>query len=463
MVFGSKSPAKAGAKGPPARMEDVSALISKKNYARAIEVIREQLKTNGRDPRLRLQLSDVLVMAGKGPQAIVILDPLADEFARDGFAAKAISVLKKIQKIDPNRRDVDNRLASLIEEKQRVAVVYMPAPSAGGMELGMEEIGMELPMDSTLDSARDPGPPLPEIAAEPRAGFEIEPEFEPESEPAIEPEIEPEPPTEPVSAAARAAALERARGARVERPADEVPAFDFGDEAALASAEDPLPLGLDLPAPVEDRDLFLDDGEVDTIEPEVEAEPELAAVTVEPELEPTGPPMSQNAFADELMSVIDEAFSGLAMSGEGEPALEGMPQDTGAGNQIVVSPLFRHFSVDEMVAVIQGLKLLSFGRGKVIIKQGDKGDSLYMLTAGSVRAFMKKDGKQQKVGDLDEGAFFGEVSILTGKPRSATIVALTDCELLELDRPTLDGIAEKHPHVWDVLEEFGRERASRQP
>ena len=84
-----------------------------------------------------------------------------------------------------------------------------------------------------------------------------------------------------------------------------------------------------------------------------------------------------------------------------------------------------------------------------------------MLTAGRVRAFRKdrQTGKQVQIGDLEEGAFFGEMSILTGQPRMASIVALNSCELLELDRPTLDGITKTHPHVWDVLREFAEQRS----
>jgi CRP-like cAMP-binding protein len=85
-----------------------------------------------------------------------------------------------------------------------------------------------------------------------------------------------------------------------------------------------------------------------------------------------------------------------------------------------------------------------------------------MLTSGRVRAF-KKDaasGKQNPLGDLKEGAFFGEMSILTGQPRMASVVALSRCELLELDRPTLDGITKAHPHVWNVLREFAEKRAA---
>src|SRR5712664_3196974 len=145
----------------PGKGEDVGALIAKKNYTRAIEVIRQQLQTQRNDPRLRLQLADVLVSAGKGREAVTILLPLADEFAKEGFAAKAISVLKKIQKLDPGRRDIDSRLANLIQEKQKQAVVIAPAAPSGGFELGMEEIGFEPPPRSAEPEAIPVAPPPP--------------------------------------------------------------------------------------------------------------------------------------------------------------------------------------------------------------------------------------------------------------------------------------------------------------
>jgi CRP-like cAMP-binding protein len=126
----------------------------------------------------------------------------------------------------------------------------------------------------------------------------------------------------------------------------------------------------------------------------------------------------------------------------------------------VVSPLFRHFSVDEMVAVIAGLHLLTFQRGQVILREGEPGHSLFMLSSGKVKAFRKgAGGKQLPIAVLEEGAFFGEGSILTGRPRTASIVALEECELLELDRATLDSIVAQHPHVMDVMQEFAAQRA----
>jgi hypothetical protein len=432
--------------GAKEKEEDVLTLIAKKNYTKAIEV----LKRGKADPRAKMQLADVLVLAGKPSQAVAVLAPLADEYAREGFAAKAVAVLKKIQKIDPSRRDVEQKLASLIQEKQRVATVSLPtvSPRGGLPEIGIEEIGME------------PGPELgmeagPELGMAPPA---------PVPEPVVAPlPVAPPPPPPPAPAAQAAPA-----------PAPTPPPPRVPEPDPLPLGE-PLPLSveplvLDLPtaaaatpteatkqAALVDTDFFTEE-ELQLGEPEAEvvsAEPLLEAeVAAEPA--PPPDPMSDSRFAEELMGLVDSLFETPASA----PAPVAAPASAApeAGQQIVVSPLFQHFSVDEMVAVIAGLHLLTFKRGDVIIRQGQPGNSLYMLTSGKVRAFVKRDGKNVPVADLNEGAFFGEGSILTGKPRSATVAALTSCELLELDRPTLDDIASRHPHVMDVLREFAARR-----
>jgi CRP-like cAMP-binding protein len=168
-----------------------------------------------------------------------------------------------------------------------------------------------------------------------------------------------------------------------------------------------------------------------------------------------GEPITDNLFVDELMSVLEDAFP----SGLEAPLTEPIVREASRGAQIVVSPLFRHFSVDEMVAVIAGLHLLTRERGQVILREGEVGNSLFMLSSGKVKAFKKNAaGKQMPIAEMEEGAFFGEGSILTRKPRTASIVATTQCELLELDRPTLDSICKTHPHVMDVMREFAAQR-----
>ena len=192
---------------------------------------------------------------------------------------------------------------------------------------------------------------------------------------------------------------------------------------------------------------------------EPEAQPEY---TLEPEIEPepSAEPMTESLFAEELLSLVEGAFNDPSAP----TAAPGPDAAGGGGNQIVVSPLFKDFSVDELVAVIHGLNLITFEAGDIILTEGDPGDSMYMLTAGTVKAVKRNAaGRQVAVNELSEGAFFGEISILTGQPRSATVVATSHCELLEMDRPTLDSIVATHPRVRQVLEQFSKERLANQP
>jgi hypothetical protein len=462
--------------GRSGKGEDVGALIAKKNYTRAIEVIRQQLQTQRNDPRLRLQLADVLVSAGKNKEAVTILLPLADEFAKDGFAAKAISILKKVQRIDPGRRDIDSRLATLIQDKQRLATVVGVPPSGGALELGMEEIGFEPPPSASEPVAAPrvvaPEPPAPvapppaPVRAPPPPPARVAPAPPPA---AAEPELELEAAPELDLSGSVSPVVETTPSPA---PVEPVVEFDLGVDATPVVEEAPLDLGLEpevlplvevepapappvaaapipeLAEPVVDQDLFT--GEFESVEAIVEAEPAA-------EEEPVSDPMSDSKFADELFSVLENAFPGPSE----QAAADGAGAAPSGGAQIVVSPLFKDFSVEELVAVIAGLKLLTFERGKVILREGEPGNSLYMLTSGAVKAFVKRDGKQVPIAELEEGAFFGEGSILTGKPRTATIVATERSELLELDRPTLDSITQTHPHVWDVLQEFANQRMAK--
>jgi hypothetical protein len=435
--------------------EDVVSLIAARKYARAIEVLKARLQKKGPNPSLRMQLADVLILADKKPEAVALLLPLADQYARDGFAAKAVSVLKKIQKVDPGRRDVEERLARQIEERQREAAGPRPTTTA----LGMEEEGAGFPAE-----------PEPEAGASLDIGFVMAPVSAP-AEPTVRFEAAPgveraplPPPVERAPLPPRAAPAPSSPDTTQPTSPDATLPVSSPLVAPLLSAE-PLPALVDIPAAppaapppppgapvaetaIEDYDLLYAGSAEDAEEIEVP----LEAIEVPKPAEP----MSAGQFADELMGLVDSVFQEFAAPAGSHLVAPAVTPPS----QIVVSPLFRDFSVDEMVAVIQGLRLLTFDRGGVIIREGSPGGSLYTLTSGRVRAF-KKDpatGGQSQLGDLAEGAFFGEMSILTGQPRMASIVALTRCELLELDRPTLDQITKTHPHVWNVLREFAQKR-----
>lgn len=135
-------------------------------------------------------------------------------------------------------------------------------------------------------------------------------------------------------------------------------------------------------------------------------------------------------------------------------------QLAGRGHGVSKSPLFSDFSRAELIEVIRGIALRSCAPGAIIMTEGETGESLFILTTGVVRAFVRsQEGHNVEVRQMEEGEFFGEISLLTGKPRTATITAATRCELLELDRTTLDDISQRHPRVSSVVEEFYQRRA----
>jgi hypothetical protein len=449
------------------KSEDVVSLIAARKYGPAIEILREQLKTRGASTTVRKQLADVLVLSGKTVEAVSLLLPLADKFAREGFAAKSVSILKKIQKIDPGRRDVEERLARLIEEKQRQAAISLPT-TRPEPEIGMEEIGVESAgpdLEIGFGSAGPISTPAPEPAAEPpsagattgSAGERPTPAADlPVVTPLPEPPgpvLAPAPESKPleISPEPMSSPTEDEPNATLPLPTPE-PVPGSGETLDLEGAS---PTSRDDEPEIEDYDLlYVPDDEEGLGEEGSRQEIVLPAAS-------TDEALSEGGFADELMSLVDSVFQESPEAGP-DPSSAATPAESPpGGEQIVVSPLFRDFSVDEMVAVIHGLKLLTFERGKVILREGQPGGSLYMLTSGRVRAFRKdrQSGKQVPLGDLQEGAFFGEMSILTGQPRMASVVALNSCELLELDRQTLDGITKTHPHVWDVLREFAEQRS----
>lgn len=125
------------------------------------------------------------------------------------------------------------------------------------------------------------------------------------------------------------------------------------------------------------------------------------------------------------------------------------------------SPLFEMLNDDERAAIVREMDVESHEEGSVIINEGDPGSSMYLIASGEVKVYTRPTNKGGTVylARLGEGDFFGEVSVLTGKPRTATITASQRTELLRLDKEKLDGVLSKYPGIRKVLEDFYQQRA----
>jgi uncharacterized membrane protein len=121
-------------------------------------------------------------------------------------------------------------------------------------------------------------------------------------------------------------------------------------------------------------------------------------------------------------------------------------------------PFFQLLDEQERADLLTQLDVVSFPAGKVIFNVGDPGDSLYLIRSGEVEVFFKNDTGERIV--LEHGArgdFFGELSLLDGGPRTASVVVTEDLEALRLERSDLDEFLRRRPDAaLDLLTVTGR-------
>jgi CRP-like cAMP-binding protein len=93
------------------------------------------------------------------------------------------------------------------------------------------------------------------------------------------------------------------------------------------------------------------------------------------------------------------------------------------------------------------------------IKEGEAGQSFFFIADGEVRVYATDGlGRETELARLHEGAVFGEMALLSAQPRSATVQAVGECDLLEVGRSSLAGLADELPIVAEALHAFTRER-----
>ena len=150
-------------------------------------------------------------------------------------------------------------------------------------------------------------------------------------------------------------------------------------------------------------------------------------------------------------------------AGEKEEAETGFPvgleetelkPETEAGLSYLLPPLFEPLPQDEMKQLIEKTKLQSCPAGQTIIEEGDSGDSIFLVRLGSTRVFSHILGKEIELAILSAGDVFGEVAFLTGRPRTASVVALENTEIFEFNKLLLEEIFEKYPDVLKKLYDF---------
>ena len=111
-------------------------------------------------------------------------------------------------------------------------------------------------------------------------------------------------------------------------------------------------------------------------------------------------------------------------------------------------PIFRMLGKESIDFIVERLKFKTFEKSEVVCKIGDPGDSMYIIITGSVDiCIYGQEGAEQIVASLGPGDYFGEMSLLTDEPRSATVRTSDPSEMFLLNKKDFDVILEKFPSI----------------
>jgi CRP-like cAMP-binding protein len=135
----------------------------------------------------------------------------------------------------------------------------------------------------------------------------------------------------------------------------------------------------------------------------------------------------------------------------------GSPTATKERTIISQTPLFSDLNPSCLQQLVEKSRLVDFDHGQVICHQGDPGDDLFVIVEGLAEAVLEYP-KKASLGRLKEGEFFGEIALIGGPPRTATVYACGPTRLLLVGRHAIEELIAQEPSILEVVLRFLRNR-----
>lgn len=126
-------------------------------------------------------------------------------------------------------------------------------------------------------------------------------------------------------------------------------------------------------------------------------------------------------------------------------------------------PLLAPLSAEEMSLLATHVSRLPYATGEAIVREGEPGDSFYLIERGSVVVTIgDANGGTRMLNRMAAGEYFGEMSLLTGEPRSATVVAESDVAVLEVERSDFEHVLAANPALLEPVSQIAARRQEAQ-
>ena len=157
------------------------------------------------------------------------------------------------------------------------------------------------------------------------------------------------------------------------------------------------------------------------------------------------------------LAALDRASIRLLVKMEARYVLQGADVDRSAAEiarrrqALAGTELFATLSPTELDTLAQGLIHAPFVAGDTITRQGAVAHWLYLIVAGEADVWVGENGHRTHVARLHAGSVFGEMGMMSGEPRSATVTAMTDVECFRLDKAAFGTIVRERPDIVDEI------------
>lgn len=445
-------------------------------HKRALAAYLELEQREPRDAQWSKRAAETYRRLGKDKEAVSAFARAAERYAQGGFLVQAIAVCKLILQIDPRNADALRRIATINEQigagptraaamaeanpnlAENAAVAVLRRPGATGAHVPLRD---ERPQTDTV------APPIaiPRTRT-PQAGLSLPRTRTPQNI-AMPPGVSPH----DVAAAAQSAGPDDRT-----RPASTPPPLSMSrtkSKPITLQPDQPLEsisLKDEVPASFEREEksgiyvIPIDDPIEDIVEVEAEGSGPDAS------LAQAWQSSDEMLVRDSLPIIEIEDPHGGAMPVDPEEATELDLEDieeiplaeprlmaSAAADALARTPLFAGLSREALESLVQQLTLVQLAADEILFREGDPGDALYVIVEGEV-AVQAEGPPRVEMARLGAGAFIGEVALMTDQPRSATITATSDAELLRIDRKTLAGVLASHGEVLAAVLRFVRDR-----
>jgi len=457
--------------------EKARRFLERGRYDKAVEKWQELVELEPQNPRWLHKLGESYSRMGQAADAIEAYSEAAQLNAGKGYLLKAIAQCKMVLDLDPGHGEIQGMLASLYAQRRsgralggaRAPTTGSPPSSVAPWEVSAEAV----PAAAEADQADEPDEDQPDAYR----SAELPPAEEAGHEPAQSAADELRDAVPSTTGVGELDYEERPAGSRVEE-AEWIAASREADSGEF-QRPDAISLVLEAPPAPDDSGGFGGEEVQDLYDPGLRDIPDtpdwssksLASMSTPPDLGPgdTLDSIELHKLMDELEDEIEEAGESVVLEidlgGDGEdeepvePARE--REDPASATQILEQmpavPLFSSLDEGALRMIIERVGVRMFDEGDWIVRQGQPGQSLFVIVEGSVRVY-REGAPRVELGTLGEGAFFGETALITDQERQATVEADTEGMALEVSRELIGEVVATYPDVLKQLLRFFRMR-----